>query len=207
MSHYLFTNSWFLQTAKSSWDILIPSIKPKKILEVGSYEGASTCYLIDLLASESEDLEIHAIDTWEGGHDHNGIDMTSVKDKFDNNTKLAIGSKKVDLKIHKGTSDIELSRLLSTGFKNYFDFIYIDGSHQTEDVLTDAVLGFKLLKPQGVMAFDDYLWREISDRGFVENAPKLAIDAFININFSKLEIICALNSQVYISKKFEAANG
>ena len=40
-----------------------------------------------------------------------------------------------------------------------FDFsklqvIYIDGSHQPQDVLTDAVMAWKLLKKEGIMILD-----------------------------------------------------
>lgn len=207
MTEYQFTNQWFDNTAKASWDVIIPSIKPQKILEVGSYEGRSICYLIEKLGNEL-DLEIHAIDTWLGGGDHKHLGndhMKSVEERFIFNTNLAIKKAPglINLYTHKGFSDIKLSRLLSTGFKNYFDFIYIDGSHQTEDVLIDAVLGFQLLKPEGVMAFDDYLWSELTKDGFLVGAPKIAIDAFININFLKLNIICAPNSQMYIAKKKE----
>lgn len=199
-----YSNNWFEQTAKVSWDNLIPAIRPQKILEIGSYEGRSICYLIDQLGHEL-DLEIHAIDTWEGGEDHKNanINMSSVEERFKNNIKKSIeqATKKIDLSIHKGFSDIELSRLLSNGFQNYFDFIYVDGSHETADVLSDAVLAFKLLKPRGIMAFDDYLWHELTDQHYLKNSPKLAIDAFININFSKVNIIHSLNSQVYIAKK------
>ena len=45
MENFEFTNNWFNDAAKHQWDRLIPGIKPNKILEIGSYEGASTCYL------------------------------------------------------------------------------------------------------------------------------------------------------------------
>ena len=45
-SEFQFTNSWFDSVARNVWDQLIPKINPSKILEIGSYEGASTCYLI-----------------------------------------------------------------------------------------------------------------------------------------------------------------
>lgn len=207
MSEYQFTNQWFDATAKASWDVIIPSIKPQKILEVGSYEGRSICYLIEKLGSE-QSLEIHAIDTWLGGGDHKHLPighMPKVEERFFLNVDKATkgASKKIDLIVHKGFSDFEVSRLLVTGFRAYFDFIYIDGSHETGDVLSDAVMAFKLLKPGGVMAFDDYLWSEITQDGFLVGAPKIAIDAFININFLKLNIICAPNSQMYIAKKKE----
>lgn len=200
MSEY--TNQWFDGTAKATWDVIIPAIKPQKILEVGSYEGRSICYLIEKLGN-IQDLEIHAIDTWEGGHDHSGINMSEVERRFHANVKEAYDkvSQKIDVTIHKGYSDKELSSLISDDFENHFDLIYIDGSHQTPDVLSDAVLAFKLLKPNGVMIFDDYLWHEFTQDGYLKNSPKLAIDAFINIYFSRLKIICAPCSQMYIAKK------
>lgn len=67
LPQFEFTNSWFKHSAKSTWDQLIPQLKPKRILEIGSYEGASTCYLIDKLAPQEGQIEIHCIDTWEGG--------------------------------------------------------------------------------------------------------------------------------------------
>jgi len=47
---YLFTTDWFAQTAKVNWAKLLPEILPSRILEIGCFEGASTCYLIDTLA-------------------------------------------------------------------------------------------------------------------------------------------------------------
>ena len=37
-------------------------------------------------------------------------------------------------------------------------FIYVDGSHEAPDVLFDAILAHKLVKNNGIIAFDDYLW-------------------------------------------------
>ena len=38
-----------------------------------------------------------------------------------------------------------------------FDFIYIDGSHNGEDILSDAIEAFKILKNKGIIFFDDFL--------------------------------------------------
>ena len=59
-SGYQFTNDWFLHGGKKVWDSLIPQINPTRILEIGSYEGASLCYLIDRL-SPHKALEIQGI--------------------------------------------------------------------------------------------------------------------------------------------------
>ena len=84
MDNYEFTNQWFEKTAKPLWSQIINQSKPEKILEIGSYEGASICYLIDTLSLHHDAFEINAIDTWEGGiwHKENKINMKLVEERF-----------------------------------------------------------------------------------------------------------------------------
>ena len=206
-TEYQYTNSWFLGTAKNVWDQLIPQINPTRILEIGSYEGASTCYLIDSL-SATKSIEIHCVDTWEGGIEHKPggsavSDMSAVEQRFLHNTSLSLSKarNKCELISHKGYSDKELAKLLARGRDNYFDFIYVDGSHQAADVLCDAILSFRLLKTNGVIAFDDYLWAEPLPYGVDPvRCPKPAIDAFTNIYCRKVRIISAPLYQIYVQK-------
>lgn len=203
MTDYVFTTDWF-QSVRPSWDQLIPQIRPRKILEVGSFEGQATCYLIDKLASEHP-IEIHCIDTWLGSIELHASEMSmkSVEENFLRNCSYAIGRNPnhVKLELHKGHSNIELPNLLSQGYREYFDFIYIDGSHQAPDVLFDAVVGFELLKPRGVMVFDDYLWAENLTQGIDHlRCPKPAIDAFVNLNIRRLSIVKGNLQQFYIQK-------
>ena len=207
MSEFQFTNTWFTDTAKNIWDILVPSANPSKILEIGSFEGASTCYLIEKLSAQPE-LEIHCIDTWEGGIEHQtdeefDCDMQTVEARFHANTRIAIARSpsRVKLEIHKGFSDVCLSRLLADGKGNYFDFVYVDGSHQAPDVICDAVLGFRLLKVGGTMVFDDYLWAEhnLALRDPIR-CPKPAVDAFTNLYCRKIELLMAPLCQLYVRK-------
>lgn len=207
MSDYVFTTTWFDNVARNVWSQIVPQIRPAKILEVGSYEGASTCYLIDTLADDS-DIELHCVDTWAGGLEHQTdgqapSDMAGVEARFNHNVRLAIGRarRKVSVTIHKGFSDDCLLRLLNAGKKGFFDFVYVDGSHQAPDVLSDAVLAFKLLRVGGFMAFDDYLWTETLPYGKDPvRCPKLAIDSFTNVYCRKLEVISAPLYQLYVRK-------
>jgi len=57
-----------------------------------------------------------------------------------------------------------------------YDYILIDGSHLAHDVLTDAVLCYWLLKPGGIMFFDDY--GQNGEDATSTHFPRLAIDAF-----------------------------
>jgi predicted O-methyltransferase YrrM len=199
MSNLNFTNNWFEASAKMAWDQIIPNLKPQKILEVGCFEGAATCYLIERLSNQY--IEIHCIDTWGGGIEHqkgNNCEhnMDKVKERFDSNIAL-VTNNNVDLHIHHGFSDVEMSKLLSGNYKNYFDFVYIDGSHEAPDVLCDAVLGFRLLNIGGIMIFDDYFWH-YQDKNLYK-CPKQAIDSFVNLYWQKLEIT-ATPAQLMIRK-------
>ena len=201
---YNFTNKWFETESKAVWDVLIEKIKPKKVLEIGSYEGASCCYFIDKLAVKN-DLEIHCIDNWKGGEEHqkSSYNMSSVEKRFKENTALALNkaTQKVEFFVHKEFSEVALSKLFINGKQNFFDFIYIDGSHKAPDVLSDAILSFKLLKKEGIMVFDDYLWQEKHSGDIdIVRCPKLAIDAFTNVYCKKIRIIRAPLSQLYIKK-------
>jgi predicted O-methyltransferase YrrM len=205
-SHFEFTNSWFAM-AKPAWELLIPNLNPKRILEIGSHEGASTCFLIEKLGSE-KDIEIHCVDTWEGGVEHQpggayATDMSDVERRFTQNVRLARAeaTEKVDVIVHKGASHMELAKLLAAGKGGYFDFIYIDGSHMAVDVLCDAVLSFKLLRIKGTLVFDDYLWKEQGRHaGNPLHCPKPAVDAFTNVYFQKVRLLNAPLRQVYVEK-------
>lgn len=200
---YQFTNSWF-DKSKSVWARLLPKIAPRKVLEIGSYEGASACFMIDSICADSP-LELHCVDTWDGGVEHKaiGTDMGSVEGRFFHNTRLSIAhaKHKVDLRLHKGFSDMELCKLLAGGKQGYFDLIYVDGSHQAPDVLCDAVLAFRLLKVGGYLIFDDYLWHENLPGGIDPiRCPKPAIDAFTAIYARKIWILQEPLYQLYVMK-------
>ena len=203
MDNYEFTNNWFETSAKAIWSQIFNQTKPKKILEIGSYEGASTCFLIETLSLYHDSFEIYAIDTWDGGVEHKDmkVNMKLVEERFHKNTSLAIknSSKKIELKTFKDKSINALSKLITNQKSNYFDFIYIDGSHMASDVLSDAILSFELLKINGIIGFDDYLWKLPNSNNLLTN-PKIAIDSFTNIFALRSAIFRTPNHQVYIKK-------
>lgn len=132
-----FTNNWFDITAKPSWDQILPRLKPQKILEIGSYEGASMCYAIRTLSPLIETLEIHCIDTWDDGIEDElissgNMSMREVEERFISNINIEIkkATCAVQITCHKERSITALSKLIAEGKSGFFDFAYIDGSHQ-----------------------------------------------------------------------------
>jgi predicted O-methyltransferase YrrM len=163
----------------------------KRFLEIGSFEGRSSVWLIENAIEEGGDL--FCVDTWEGGEEHKaqGHDMSAVEDRFHTNITLALATvypKKINVQSFRDTSLNALSALLSTTPKSrdLFDFIYIDGSHQAPDVITDACMAWPLLRVGGVMVFDDYGWGEPLP---ATHKPKMAIDAFVDIYKERLHLI------------------
>lgn len=184
-----FTTDWF-DRYRPTWDRMLGRLKPKRILEVGSFEGRSICYLIGKCA-EFHPLEIHCVDPWDGGNRYDREAMIAVEARFDRNVAHAmkLGRNPVLLHKHKKPSSAALAGILASRAAADFDLIYIDGSHQAPDVLTDAVLAFQLLRVGGMMVFDDYLWcDEPEGRQDSLNMPKPAIDAFVNIFQRKLKV-------------------
>jgi predicted O-methyltransferase YrrM len=192
---YRFTKLWFEEHIPM-WNFVLDAAKPKKILEIGSFEGRATCHMIDRCAENAE-LDIYCIDSWEGSPEHSqgaqeSADMTSVEERFRFNTQIAVteAEHKVNLTILKGRSAEMLVELLGGGHRGTFDIVYVDGSHQAADVLCDAVLGFQLTKVGGWLVFDDYLWflGLPNDRDLV-HMPKMAIDSFLSIFYRKIAVL------------------
>jgi predicted O-methyltransferase YrrM len=198
---YNFTEDWFSNYIPT-WDGILARLRPRRVMEIGSYEGLSTTYLIGRCAAFGP-VQIHCVDTWAGAVDLPPQRMTGVEARFDENVKLAIerAGARVTLRKIKQRSAIALAAMVAAG-EAPFDLIYVDGSHTAADVLVDAALAFQLLRVGGVMVFDDYLWSmEPAPSVDPLNMPKPAIDAFATIFMRKLRVLADLpNTQCYIEK-------
>jgi predicted O-methyltransferase YrrM len=198
-----FSQDWFSRSIPC-WEALLGRMtqggQPLRILEVGVFEGRSTCWLLEHFC-RAADSHITVIDTFEGGVEHQGLDLTTLRALFEANIATVESSAVVE--ILQGYSSRELANLIASGAGNPgYDFISVDASHQAPDVLADCVLSFQLLKRGGVMALDDYLWSaEQLGREDLLNSPKIAIDAFTNIFRRQVRVIPNLPLyQLYVQK-------
>jgi predicted O-methyltransferase YrrM len=121
-------------------------------VEVGMAWGLSTLHIIEgLLANASGEA---LLANGASGRAHVVIDpmQTSL---FHNAARRTLRECGVDamVEFHEAPSDLILPKLISEGRR--FDFAFIDGDHHFEGVFLDAVFVDRLLKPGGVVAFDD----------------------------------------------------
>lgn len=151
-----------------------------RFLQIGVFTGDATLWLLDnILTGNGSTLD--DVDTWQGSDEpaHHALDFAQVERLYDQRTATARTAGR--LVKHKTTSN-DFFRTQP----GRYDFIYIDGDHTARAVLTDAVHAYPLLKPSGLLAFDDYEWQ--SGKGEHHN-PRLAIDAFASIYRDQLETV------------------
>jgi Methyltransferase domain len=184
-----FTYDWFSRAIPDWQRELVPMVGAAglRFAEVGVYEGRATVWLLrNVLTHPSARLDCIDSFIW---HPRDGrpagTDMQAVKRRFLSNINLTGAADKV--RLIEARSDDGLCALPTSSY----DCIYIDGSHRAPDVLSDAVLSFRLLKPTGLLIFDDYQIARIRGEEPSLDDPKLAVDAFLAVYARRLEIVWA----------------
>jgi predicted O-methyltransferase YrrM len=145
-----FSEDWFTVHIPS-WEPVVRELEGRsaRVLELGSFEGLSACYLLWRLP----DARLTCVDTFTGlaVWTAYGISAEELETTFDSNVALVDESRVRKL---AGATRRILPDLLDAG--EQFDLAYVDASHKAVDVLVDAGLTWQLLAPRGVMICDDY---------------------------------------------------
>jgi hypothetical protein len=164
---------------------------PSVVVELGCFEGDTTFNVARFLESQKP-YAYYAVDPFMASENLRQEVVDEAKERFLQN---AAEYPRVEL-IEKKSFDA-LLELHARQVKA--DLIYVDGSHFAADVLADAVLGFEMLNPGGVMLFDDAMsWRYGEQ---IQDSPKIAIDNFIQCNWHRLKVLEMPNGyQVAIKK-------
>jgi predicted O-methyltransferase YrrM len=183
---YEFSTDWFTAYWET-WLRFTADRKVAKILEIGSFEGRSTCAMIEHFGQKAR-LCVDCVDDWQGSPEHRQFDMAAVEQRFNRNIARAVGrvGNRIDVYKHKGKSAEILSALMKEHLSS-FDLVFVDGSHQPCDVLTDLVLSYHLCAVGGRIVCDDYLWNN-APHGSQDllMMPRLAIDAFAHAFIRKV---------------------
>jgi len=178
-SSYRLADNWFPY-------IHVDASKPIRYAEVGAFYGANIIS-VALTYAQHPDSTIVAIDPWIDYEDYPEYKgrQSSIYDVFCQNIEPY--ADKVD--VRRGYSH----ELLPTLEDNSFDIIYIDGNHEPEYVLEDAVHAFRKIRVGGHLIFDDYGWGgpDLTKRG---------IDAFLNGYHKRITILGQRQSQVFVQK-------
>lgn len=184
--------NWFEQSqARENFEKFAPRGRKIEALQIGAYTGDATKWMVENILTEPGSVLVD-VDTWEGSDEpvHKNMDWEDVFETYKSKNAEAIKSGKV-LPVKK-TSDTYFAKYQ----KEEFDFIYIDGDHTAFGVVRDITNAYRLLRVDGILALDDYMW-SLNQGEFYD--PKPAIDWFKNILGDRLETL-VINGQAWFKK-------
>ena len=161
---------------------------PINYLEIGTLYGANVLSVAESYGNH-KDSKLYCVDPWEDYNDYPEYKdkQSSIYDTFIYNVNNSKHKDKIH--IRRGYSNEQILMFED----DLFDIIYIDGNHEPEYVLEDAVLSFRKLKVEGIIIFDDYGWGgpDLTKRG---------IDAFMSGFHKRIIYLGERGSQVFIKK-------
>jgi hypothetical protein len=145
------------------FSMLIEAIRPKLIIEVGSWKGHSANHMADMARKLDLTVRIICVDTWLGSVEHWAKEKwrpdlhiehgrPTIWERFQGNT-MARGNQNLIYPLPMPSSQ---ASALMRRFGVAADLIYIDGAHDYSSVRADLSGFFPLLAPEGVMFGDDY---------------------------------------------------
>jgi len=179
-----FSTYWFLNNFKIFGNFLPKDFKKNfNYLEIGSFEGMSALFVLNFW----ENSKVTCVDTWEMSDDKSQVlnyDFKTIEEKFDLNLK--------EFSFEKIKS-LSINALNGLKAKNlFFDYIYIDGSHNGIDILNDAKISFEILNTNGIIIFDDInnIYNSINMQ------PHEAFEKFYYTNRKRIKILYLRNIAV-----------
>lgn len=148
-------HNWFSPYHVPILNCLNAGLKPQRVLEVGSWMGASARYF----ALHSGAAEVICVDHWDRNKVENWVPGTHPEDWMDFMFEHFLANC-----VHSGTaekikpfrSESLLAALSFHEAGDKFDLIYLDAAHKTEAVYADLRAYRTLLRPGGILCGDDY---------------------------------------------------
>jgi predicted O-methyltransferase YrrM len=119
-----------------------------KLVEVGSWKGKSSS--VFCTATESSDVDLYCVDTWQGSEEHKDLDTSNLLNEFKNNLQKFNFLDRVNIQQGPSTDIAKLHTDESC------DIIFIDAAHDYENVKADILAWYPKLKKQGIMIGHDY---------------------------------------------------
>lgn len=166
-------HGWF--TFKELYTEMVNKYDNCVFVEVGTWKGKSAAYLATEIANSQKNIKFFCVDSWTG----EGIPTADNCIEIQNNTLFECFLKNIEPVKDYLTPIREMSNIAVHSFQdNTIDFIFIDASHDYENVLNDLNIWYPKLKQNGVFAGHDYPQHDV----------RRAVTEFANKNNLKVQI-------------------
>lgn len=134
--------------------VLILIYRPKKILEIGVYNGRRSLQMIEAAKIFSKDVHYYGFDLFEGSN-KSIIKRERSKTASRINDILKLLSKHAKVFLFKGFTKQTLKRFAKKN-KARVDFAFIDGGHKVETIASDYYYCKRICKKKSIIVFDDF---------------------------------------------------
>jgi hypothetical protein len=163
--------------------------KPVKILDIGIYKGIIMEEFAKIFLKSNKDAKYYGIDMWKPSEENPAINFDIIekeanKKRSESNFQSQITFIKKEY--NKALSNFSLE-------SNSFDIIYLNTNYLTDNLYI-IIMAFNLLKFNGIMIIDDYLFNKSNT---VTN--KIIIDTLLDANKDHINILY-IGYQVIIEK-------
>jgi lipopolysaccharide biosynthesis glycosyltransferase/predicted O-methyltransferase YrrM len=175
------TQDWFSFNIPAWQDMFhLVLSKAPRVLEIGSWEGRSAVFLLTTLCATGGELvcidHFDLMGTAEGRERYR---------KLTHNLALTGRPARVLPQFSVPALCTLLREEMNKDYEAGFDWIYIDGSHRSDDTLLDAELAWRLARPGCIFILDDYNWAEQPLDS--PHHPRRGIDAFLAVHKGEYE--------------------
>ena len=152
-------------------------------LEIGTYEGNSAMFVANTFPKS----KVYCVDNWNKTEEYGDQNFDIVEKNFDYNTS----SFNNILKFKNNSDDFFKKN------NTLFEVIYIDGYHRDFQVLKDCRNAWKILKKNGLLICDDYIWNFYEN---IKENPCYSINKFIDEIKNENKVLEVSKSQIFIKK-------
>ena len=131
--------------------------------------------------------KVYCVDNWNKTEEYGDQNFDIVEKNFDYNTS----SFNNILKFKNNSDDFFKKN------NTLFEVIYIDGYHKDFQVLKDCRNAWKILKKNGLLICDDYIWNFYEN---IKENPCYSINKFIDEIKNENKVLEVSKSQIFIKK-------
>lgn len=150
-SHGWYTNQVEIEKIFSKYS-------PKIVVELGSWLGASTCHMGDLLKGKGK---LFAVDHWLGSVEHHKIERSNITSLLPTLYEQFLSNvmhRELTNTIIPWKMTTEQAAYKMRDQKTPVDLIYVDASHDEKSVYEDLSNWYPLVKKEGIICGDDWSW-------------------------------------------------
>lgn len=142
------------------------------VAEIGVWEGDFSQRILEIC----EPKELHLIDPWLYMPEFPNTGFGKKKNETLMEERYhKVAARYADdprVKIHRALSDVALSAMPD----GFLDWVYVDGNHNEPIIGNDLALSLQKVKPNGIIAGDDYNWMSEAQAAPVKRAVEAMME-------------------------------